>query len=227
MVFIRPADRQDASAICSIIHLALGDDVQLSHVQGVIVENAVSEGDHLTLVAETDELVGFIDGFITVAADDTIRWELDLLGVHPARRGQKIGRQLVTAFYEAGRLTGAEICRALVAEDNHPMHRVMRACGFRQISGTCHLYVSDDLTGSCAADVDYSLLPVKTLTYSGIWVEREITPAAIRCAKDRANELKMDVVGCVVAESDRSAIRVLNESHFSLIGHYTWWARSY
>lgn len=229
MVSIRPAERQDARAICSVIQLALGDDVQQSHVQGVIAENAVSEGDRLTLVAANDEPVGFVDGFITTAAAGSLRWELDLLGVHPAQRGQSLGRQLVMAFYDAGRSSGASVCRALVAVDNVAMHHVMRACDFRRVSTTCHLYVTEDLRADCEVDLphDGHLVPVKTLTYSGIWVEPPITKMAVDCAKQRAAAWEMDVVGCVVAESDRRTIHILSDLDFTLIDQYHWWERKY
>jgi GNAT superfamily N-acetyltransferase len=98
--------------------------------------------EHSVWVAEVDGTVaGFAWGFLARTHGHGTAWELDLLAVHPDRRGHGLGRALVQAVYTAGRARGAPRCRAIVAETNLPSQRAFRAAGFTMTPGLRDLLV--------------------------------------------------------------------------------------
>lgn len=98
--------------------------------------------EHGVWVAEVGGAVaGFAWGFLARTHGHGTAWELDLLAVHPERRGHGLGRALVQAVYAAGRARGAPRCRAIVAETNVPSQRAFRAAGFTMAPGLRDLLV--------------------------------------------------------------------------------------
>ena len=62
------------------------------------------ESNHVTLIetASDESLIGFVDAFSTISQEGILRWEVDLLGVHPDYRGKKIAQGLIRAVVTAG-----------------------------------------------------------------------------------------------------------------------------
>jgi GNAT superfamily N-acetyltransferase len=221
-ISVRPANANDAQAIASVIQLSLGDEVQANHIQRVM-----SETDHASFVAVADEqVIGFVDGFLTNAQDGTLRWELDLLGVHPDFRGLGAGQKLIEVFTTAGKSYGATLSRALVAISNKPMHAAMTRTGYQLQPLEYQLMVSSGSGNETKLPENAYLIPVNTFTYRGIWLEGEITLQTISAANAIREKNKLDVIGAVVLTTDQTTLNTVNAAAFHLIGKFNWWTQA-
>ncbi len=145
--YMRQTTADDAPEIANLIQAVWADH----NPNPDWIARVSLESNHATLVeTQGDALIGFVDAFSTVAADGTLRWEVDLLGVHPAWRGRGIARELVTRAVEVGRERGAQMARALVRIDNVASLAVFERCGFVADSSSCRLYVSAAAATLCA-----------------------------------------------------------------------------
>lgn len=189
-IAIRRAVPQDAQAIVDLIAAAFHEEANAAHIQALI-----EEGEHLTFVAEDEKVVGFIDGFYTIGKWDLRRLELDLLAVHPEYSGKGIGKALIRKFTESQE--NASSIRVLVATDNTAMQHAMQATGYKQHWNTASLYIADTGTASIQMS-DEGLIPVKTLTYTGIWMEGTVSKESIEAAHYLRQALAYDLVGKVL-----------------------------
>src|SRR5690348_1761671 len=143
------------------------------------------ESNHVILVetASDGALIGFVDAFSTISQEGILRWEVDLLGVHPAYRGQGIAQSLIREVVRRGQALGATTSRALVHVENAASASAFQRCGFTLNSAIRQLFVSDDQPsiGSSSLPPETYLLPVATLTYSGVWVEGVVSAQSLRC----------------------------------------------
>jgi GNAT superfamily N-acetyltransferase len=218
-ISIRPATPTDAQAITSVIQLSLGNEVQPDHTEQVI-----SEDDHASFVAVADErVIGFVDGFVTIAQDGTRRWELDLLGVHPDFRSLGAGRKLIESFTTAGISYRAILSRALVAVANKPMHAAMTKTGYQQQTPMYKLWISSGSGSEAQLPENAHLIPVNTFTYRGIWLEGEISTQIIHVANAIREKHQWDVIGTVVASDDRTTLDTIQCANFNFIGNFHWW----
>src|SRR5687768_8493449 len=97
-VTIRPATPDDAPTIARLKQEVWPDDT----ADPVEIASAIQHPDHASHIAFIEkEPAGFIDGFTTTAANGVLRWEVDMLAVIPACRGQGIGTQLINANTKA------------------------------------------------------------------------------------------------------------------------------
>lgn len=178
------------------------------------------DNSHVTLL-ETDHgsLIGFVDSFATVAQDGTVRWEIDLLGVHPDYRGRRIARGLVSGAAAAGRAFGAGQLRALVKIDNVASLRTFQHCGFAHDETIYDLCVSGlPVREHVAAPPTAHLVAVSTLTYSGVWIEGEQSTASLRCGQSVRARYGWDVAGAVIPAGTHTA-----ETHgYEIAGQYHW-----
>lgn len=219
-ISIRHATSDDAQSIASVIQLSLGDEVQSSHIKQVIEE----DNNHVSLVAEADgEVIGFVDGFPTIAQDGARRWELDLLGVHPNLRGLGTGQKLIETLTAMGKSYGATLARALVAVTNKPMHTAMTRTGYQRQVSEYQLLVSSASGKEVYLPENTHLIPVNTFTYRGIWLEGEITSQVIQYANTIRQNYHWDVIGAVIASNDQATLDIVCAAEFQLIGKFNWW----
>ncbi|MGQ9713725.1 MAG: GNAT family N-acetyltransferase [Anaerolineae bacterium] len=92
---------------------------------------------HVWLGFLAGEPVGYACAFATEGLEGS-RWELDLLAVRPAFRGQGWGKALIRAAC-TGAVPGSQV-RAWVALGNTASQRAFAASGFRPSSAACELW---------------------------------------------------------------------------------------
>lgn len=215
---IARASIEDASQIAQIIVTVWG------YQQSVDLIRQAIESDHLTHVAKTptDEIVGFVDSFVTQNSQMQSRWELDLLAVHPEYRNQGIAGRLVAANLEKAQLENMKYVRALVRTDNVPVHNVLQRLGFTLEDETNHLCVCDKPAPE-PIETKYSshLIPVQTFTYQGYWIEDEYTRDSLRIARQFADPEKNMIVGAVIPEAQYRPIQSVLDGYDKL-GEYFW-----
>src|SRR5258706_8083208 len=120
-IAFRRATEIDAPAIASLKQIVWPQEDPVDLVHPV---NALRASDHATYVAvDNDVIIGFASGFPTRSGTGNLRWEVDLLAVHPHYRGQQIGVKLVQLSTQVGAdrgwtAQGAVLARGLVASDN-------------------------------------------------------------------------------------------------------------
>ena len=178
-----------------------------------------------TLVAMTrDEIVGFVDCFVTPAAGGARRLELDLLAVNPEARGRGVGGRLLCASVSVAQAQRARQIRALVRHDNRAMRRLCQRGKFSRSPISHGLYVSEARPAP-PPDRQHRarLLEVETLSYAGVWLEGELCQAAIDEALGLAALRELDLVGAVKPISDAQAAELLVSNSFQLEGSYHWW----
>ncbi len=218
---IRRARPDDVDAIATIAQLSFGTAVDETHIRHLLLLNR-----NFTCAATlSNRVVGFADCFLTVSGEDEIRLELDLLGVHPSARGRGAGRQLVRSSIELARRLDVASIRALVAADNVVMQRLCAALQFQRETGSCALFVRSP-TPTAAAQRNPAaacLIPVETLTYSGIWIEGDFSQPSISHALSVANQRKLETVGAVVSHADAAAQSLFRASGFACRGTFDWW----
>jgi GNAT superfamily N-acetyltransferase len=237
-ITIRRALPQDAHAIAGLIAASFQEEANASHIQALI-----EEGEHLTFVAEDGQILGFIDGFYTPWKWDLRRLELDLLAVHPEASGKGIGKALIQKFTESQE--NAALIRALVAVDNTPMQHAMAATDYKQRWNKSSLYISSAGKGS-QQDVENDLIPVKTFTYTGVWIDSIASKESIEAAHFLRQNLGYGMVGRVaddILNSEKafdtgdtipileellsqlmSESQVLLDEGFQFVKQFHWWA---
>ena len=219
-VEIRMATVADAQEIAHLIDIVWGDKPSITTVEYVLRND-----NHSTYVAEIDNgLLGFVDGFLSIAKDGTLRWELDLVAVHPDFRGQGLAKRLIEKNTTLGFSEGVDLARGLVRVDNFPVHRVFNYCGYRLQDAKQQLYVHSESTDKLDLQNIHQgyLLSVATLNYVGIWIEGEISEQSIQSGILAQNLYGWDVIGVVFPIQDEVTRKLLIENNFALIGDYYW-----
>ncbi len=179
------------------------------------------ENNHVTLVetAADGALVGFVDAFSTIGQDGTLRWEVDLLGVHQAHRGRGMAQALLGEVVRIGNAIDMTYARALVHIDNGASTNTFLRCGFALDEAIQHLCVSEcSVNEAMLAPANAHLLSVSTLTYSGVWIEGELSPEALRCAQAVRTRYHWDVAGVVIHAANDTA----QDAGYDLVGQYRW-----
>jgi GNAT superfamily N-acetyltransferase len=236
-ITIRRAIPKDAQAIVEIIAASFNQEANAAHIRALI-----EEGEHLTFVAEDGNVLGFIDGFYTPWKWDLRRLELDLLAVHPDYSGNGFGKALIRKFTESQE--NAALIRALVAVDNTAMQHAMNATDYKQRWNTSSLYVSSEGDGS-QQEVENDLIPVKTFTYTGVWIDGIANKESIEAAHFLRQNLAYEIVGRVaddILNSEKafdtgdtipisedllsqlmSETQILLDGGFQFVKQYHWW----
>ena len=221
---IRRAVADDAPSIAMISRASLDTEMDEARLRHLLL---LMRG--FTFVAvSSNGVVGFADYFLTVSPDGEIRLELDLLAAHPTARGKGIGRRLVRAGIEQAERLGVSILRALAAADNAAMQGLSGALGFRRSAESFFLFTAAPLPASFRHqhDIQACLVPVETLTYTGIWIEGAVSQAAIDNALFIAHARRLTTVGAAVSSQDAAACALLRANHFNCRGRYDWWSFS-
>jgi GNAT superfamily N-acetyltransferase len=222
---IKRATPDDASGI-QIVHTAVWPDgnVSLNNITQVL-----ACADHVTHVATVnDRLVGFVDGFSTRSQTGVLRWEVDLLAVDPAFQGRGIATRLVAACTSAGQCEGVNFARALIKIDNTASERTFARCGYQVDSTPCVLLVSTcDNPVNVQQPPGLQLVPVRTLSYRGFWLEGELSLTDFAAAQHIGTQQKADVVGAVIPLSEHDRIHAATQAGYHLVGQYQWWFRQF
>lgn len=232
-VKIRQARSRDAQPIASIAFEAFGEELDHERTKAQVVAG-------INFVASVEaQVVGFAGSFLTISQECQLRFELDLLAVAAMARGAGIGAKLVSYCLAAASDHNADLMRALVARSNRGMQRLCLSAGLRISASAQALYVLDlksqpemaprpgmpaaAETAPEAADCGAHLVPVDTLSYSGIWLEGQISERTICVAIERAKSERRSRVGAVLPKADCEAINLLAASGFQRVGEYDWW----
>ena len=215
------------------------DAVAIAHVKDALwpeeatapdyIAEVLQQPDHHTILAIYEgQVVGFVDGFLSLSASGQRRWEVDLLGVEPAYWGQGIGTQLVEAATQAGQEMKAEIARGLVATANIGSQRAFMKAGYRVEERPLNLWVwardsnQASITSKQLSPSSY-LIPVVTFNYQGTWLEGEISVASMQAAQAICARLGWAVTGTLIDIEEH----VLNEATQALgyffVNQFQWW----
>ncbi len=232
-VVIRRAAPTDAGAIAAIALEAFGErlEAESDRVARVLRQNT-------NFVAQSDDRVaGFVGNFVTRSGSGALRFELDLLAVAEDTRGIGIGGALVAASLDAAEKAKVDVIRALVASRNRTMQGLCQMQGFKRNLTSHALYVLTTLPphSDCKSDIrdgaglssairhEAHLIPVETLTYSGIWLEGNLSQVAIHDARKRANVSGMTRIGTVLPQAAKSPRELLAANGFDRVGEFDWW----
>ena len=186
---------------------------------------ALNQPDHQTQVAVAADgtVIGFADGFLTLAADESRRWEVDLLAVHPTHQRQGTGQALVAAVTAAGRDFGAVTARALIQVENRGSQKTFAYTGYSLKPTVCHLLINTDGPDDQApVPPGAHLVPVITFNYRGLWIEGQRAQAfgAGRAIRARHG---WDVAGAVIPETAPAELRAAEAAGYANVGAYQWW----
>ena len=217
-ILVRAAMPQDAQTIAKIIQITHNEETSIEQIQ-----RCIESGEHFSYVAVADNIIGFVDGFTTVVQDGTKRGELDLISVHPDFTGHGIGKQLIRTFSE--NVQNVDIIRALVAVDNAPMHRAIGVIDYQLNPQTQSLYIASENGENIVSPLESYLIPVETFTYSGIWLEGEISKEAIQSAQFQRKKRGYDVVGAVIPTQNAEAIKTVQNAGFEHVKDFQWWIK--
>ncbi len=218
---IRPAMVDDMPGLAQVKQLAWPEE----EVRLDLLEKVLADAAHEVFVADVQgEVVGFVDGFATRAANRALRWEVDLLAVHPDWRGRQLGQQLILACLKAGQKRGAGFARALIQVENRGSQISFERCGFQcqpEISG---LFTAPPEEGFFPLEtMEAHLLLVNTINYSGLWLEEDCSKPSLMAARAACWQEKCDLVGTLVNQADLSDNEKMDELGFTKIGNYQWW----
>ena len=215
----RLANAADTTDIADLIHQTWGTSTNEDLIASILARPE----QPVWVVTNGTSLAGFCASFMTHAADDTPRWEIDLLAVAPEARGQGLGRTLVSRSMQSGRQRGAALYRALIAMRNTASERCFEVNGF-QTASICNLWVGQPAAHIASLIPDGAhLIPVETLTYRGVWVEDRYDTPAFEAAQQLALKEGRDTVGAVIPEG---AAHDAAELQFTHIDRYHWWVLS-
>lgn len=219
-VLIRPAMPEDARAIATI---AAATKLASIDADSPRARKILSENRTFVATAQS-EVIGFVDGFITLDGGGNRRFELDLLAVAPAAQGRGVGGRLTAACVAAAVAGGARQLRALVRCDNTTMHRFCRRQGFKRSARCFNLYVADAHAPMHRARRHAArLLPVDTLGYAGIWLEGSVSQEAIDSAHRLASQCGASLIGAVIPSSASAVADLLASNSFRHVSQYHWW----
>ncbi|GAK57467.1 acetyltransferase [Candidatus Vecturithrix granuli] len=132
---IRQATLNDAEGIAMVKRLVWpGEDVNVAQIS-----RAIAHEQHVTHAAvDGTTIVGFVDGFLIYNPSLHLRWEVDLLAIHPAYRGRQYGARLVEQTTQVGRQRGPHVVRGLIRVNNIASQRTFARCAYRQTPTSKH-----------------------------------------------------------------------------------------
>ncbi len=224
-IILRRAGAEHAPDITAIKACIWSDD---DHSQAQVL-GALQQADHAAFIAVTDDnrVAGFVDSLATADIDGRIRWEIDLLAVHPDFQGQKIGQQLIAAATQAGRDAGIAHARALVQVENHASQGAFRHCGYVTDRQGYRLMISSDRqAGAVQAPNSAVLIPVVTMNYSGLWLEGAITPAYLEAGKIECTRRGLDLEGTLIRDTDSAPRSAADRAGYRFIEAFQWWTHA-
>lgn len=217
---IRPAQAEDAALISGAYRPVWPEEA----VDQAQIRAALQDPCHAAAIALWDEMAaGFADGFLTVSPDGVRRWEVDLLGVVPERRGHGIARQLVQANLAQAIAFHPQFARALIRLENTASQRVFASAGFLEQAGVYYLYVARlPVKNRVVAPPGTALIPVQTFAYNGFWLEGHLTGEALWAARSALAE-RGGLAGVLIHAEQASTRQDAAVAGYGLAGAYRWW----
>lgn len=143
-LLVRPFARIDAEALTRL-HAAAFDPPQLGQAYW---RGARTTAPNLCMVAEEDgEIVAYCDGFLAGEGGD-----VNSVASLPGRRGEGLGRAVLSAFLGEARKRGASLIHLEVAEANVAAVRLYGALGFTPVGRRRGYYADgqDAVVMACA-----------------------------------------------------------------------------
>ncbi len=193
------------------------------------IQVGLSAPDQLALIAwQADAAVGFAAAFPTMTATGQRRWELDLLGVHPAARGQRLGTQLIDAMLRQVPRQPGEPMRALIATSNIASQAAFRRAGFYLVPAELVLYSCElgPAGQTNPTTIPAHLIPVQTLNYSGYWLEAIADGAALSLAASLPSGLTAALVGALLPLDRPDLHTAARQAGYDHISNYHWWHKT-
>jgi N-acetylglutamate synthase-like GNAT family acetyltransferase len=232
MIDLRKATLADVDGIAAVVYDVWEQDALADVCTAQIQDDACA----LWVVADRDDVAGFVSAFLTVGDGGVRRWEVDLLAVRRASQGQHMGRKLVLAVCQDAARHDVSVARAAIRVDNVASQKAFEYAGFATDQRVHELLLWTPKLGD-APDVhpkDVVLLLVDTVTYRGLWIEG-LTSAGLT-AKEQRGVVK--VARSVVAREGRlnaGAVIPKDEVHLlptdlrnqaSVHGEYYWFVKN-
>lgn len=216
-VEIRTATLDDADAIAAVKYAVWpSEKTEVNQIR-----SALQDDEHVALVAvRYDEVVGYQDCFITVAADGIRRWELDQLAVHPDYQRQRIGRALVVEATKLGRDYNATLARALIQVSNIASQRTFARTTYHTDQTIYSLHIATNaLEHSAVLPPDAYLIPVNTFGYHGVWIEGQFSQEVFLAARYHLQ----GVAGALISTDNHDALYAAANAGYRLVANYQWW----
>jgi len=136
-MLIRPFDgsRRDAEGLLAVERQTFAE----SPYKTDEVIHFFTNGEQRAWLAIVEgEVTGFVTAFPTRTSHGR-NWEVDLVAVQPASRGQGIATELIQAAVEGAGEHSLDKARAVVATDNLASQRAFTKAGFTPEEALCHL----------------------------------------------------------------------------------------
>jgi ribosomal protein S18 acetylase RimI-like enzyme len=219
---IRQATLDDATAIAQLKNLIWVYEDEIAALSQI--ESSLQNDIHQTFVATdtTGIVIGFVDGFMTQAYDGRRRWEVDLLAVHPDFRGRGVAKELLEASIERSKTRGADILRGLIHTHNTASARAFQGVGFQTDGRVYHLHITTEYQPTQhPAPAQLHIIPVETLTYSGLWAENCFTKEALHYCQSLVTP--QHLVGMLIPDQEQVALNYAKDLEFTNLGSYCWW----
>lgn len=215
------ADAKDIAAVKDAVWPH--NSIDVDHIAAIM-----AEPDRITYVADIQgQIVAFVDAFLTLSAAGVLRWEVDLLAVHPDFHRRGLAYQLIDLITSSGQDMGAVLARALVHVDNQASQATFAKCGYQPDEQICCLYISSSAEGNFSecqkSQQSGYLLSVNTMNYRGLWLENEFAPEHFAQAESIRDCYCWDVAGAVIHVSDSFGIKSAVRMGWQPVGFYQWW----
>ena len=225
---LRQATYEDAVAIAQVKDSIWPEEATST----AYIAEVLQQPEHHTIVATNQEqVVGFVDGFLTLSAFGQRRWEVDLLGVQSAYQGQGIGTQLVRASTQAGREMGTEMARGLVTTSNVGSQKAFVKAGYVVEERPLNLWVSSianrqsPIANHQLPEASY-LLPVITLNYQGAWLEGELSAASMQATQAICAHMGWAVAGTLIDVPENELNEAAQKLGYLFVNQFHWWCNS-
>lgn len=168
MVRIRRAECSDSPGIVACLQAIWQVEPEAAYIETLIGQGL----QKLWLLDADGEIGGFVAGFMTISSQ-LRRWEIDLLGLQVAWRGQGFAPQLIARSLEDGLAQHSTLARAVIRTDNSASQRSFARLGFSRSVAEYELYLWEGLSSEVPypPDEQLAVFPVETLMYRGLWLE--------------------------------------------------------
>lgn len=165
---IRPATASDIPGIARVCEAAFAESIEPEVCRGQIADPTMD----LHVAVEGDEVAGFVSASALAGATDS-PYFVDSLAVRPQSQGRGHGRRLIESTWTTACRRGFRLSRALIRTDNAPSQRCFARCGYVADQRPHSLYIWPPQASTANGQIDpVRLLPVDTITYRGLWLER-------------------------------------------------------
>jgi GNAT superfamily N-acetyltransferase len=227
-IHLRIAAAADAAAVAQVKDALWSEETTPPDY----IAQVIQQPDHHTTLALNDNhIVGFVDSFLTLGSAGQRRWEVDLLGVHPAYQGQGIGSQLMQATTTAGWQLCADSTRGLVAVQNVASQKAFVRAGYWVEERPLNLWVSSihhsqlTIHNSQLPLASY-LLPVITLNYRGLWLEGQLSTAAFQAAQAICARKSWDIAGVLIPVEDSALNKAAHQANYAFVNQFQFWQQT-